>query len=162
MLSRRRKNQGQNLKDKVLNYMESVVIDVWDYESLIHESVKKYIQQVARDYTVGEDEVYIRITKPKEIKVYLHIQARLVRELSVRELVVFFTGCEPTQQLEHQVTAFTDAFIADCKQHPRAISGKTQILISCLHTTTLVRVFDDQNFLKHVPVKALLAFFKSR
>lgn len=154
--------QGKGIRKRLKEYIESVSIDLWGYESIINSSVVKYASTLALQYEVGIDQVIVRITKPKGLRVFLHINGSLIKELTVIEMVEFFMGYQPDQGLQSKVIVHVSAFIEDYKAQKCSKNGKIQLLISAREDqTAMLKSFDDQVFLECIPMKTLIQFFKS-
>lgn len=153
----------KGIKEKIQSYMNSVTIDVFGYESVVNASIAKYAENMAAQYGVCADQVYVRIIKPQlGVRVFLHINGQVIKELTVAELVAFFVGCKPTRTLQDKVVSYVVSFLQDYSSNKCKQTGQLQVLISSRDRKSAhIRIFDNQTFIECIPVKTLIKFFKA-
>ncbi len=154
---------GKGIKKKLQAYMETVTIDLFGYEKIVNKSVRTYAEKIANEQGVNAKQVYVRIIKPAELRVFLHVSGKLLKELTIRELVHFFVGpgALKSSHTESKVVSSVSKFFSDYSKKKHFDVDKVQVLISSNAEGALVKSFYEQSFIEEIPVKFLIKYFKA-
>jgi len=155
--------KGLGIKKKIEHYMSAVSIDLFSYEKMVNTNIVAYAQTIAKTHGVSFDQVFVRITKPRlGIRVFLHVNGKFIKELTIIELVEFFLGYKPTKGLQDKIVASIDAFLKSYVLNSASQTETLQVLISSTNQkAALIKIFDETDFIEDIPVKTLVHFFKA-
>ncbi len=157
-------NKSENsIKHKLKSYMESVAIDLFGYEKMVHRSVRNFAIKTAEELGVPPNRIFVRIQENQgSLRVFLLAGGKTVKELTVLELVQFFVGLTTrSAHLEANIVKSVLRFLKEYAQRHHIQPGLLQVLISSTDKGAVVTSFHDQQFMEYIPVKSLIQYFKS-
>lgn len=159
--SKRRKRTG--LKDKLQNAVESISVDIFGYEKKVSKNVIQYLTKASREERVPIGQLFARILiKGNTVRVYLHHKGKLLKEIPVRELVIFFAG-QGTADLfdvESKVADSIKTYMAEFSTLHEIRDDNLQIRISMDESKVIVGAYKHIQYIKDIPVKDLVKHFK--
>ncbi|MFY0689107.1 MAG: hypothetical protein JXQ90_18200 [Cyclobacteriaceae bacterium] len=153
---------GRDIKSEIRSYMKKVKVELFGYEKIVTESVGKFIEGEAVQLQVLSNQVSVNITQPNAtIRVFLHANGQMQRELTMYELITFFVGSETASfpQVVVKVTTGIKAFITDYTSRRSIDSSELLVCIKFTNDRIVVQSFSQTGLIEELPVSDLIDFF---
>ena len=160
------KNENQKrpgLTQKLKNAVENISVDVFGYEKKITRNVVQYLNKAARDHSIPYEQLFARIIKQNvTIRVFLHHNGRQLKEIRVKELVHFFAGQEAADLLgmESKVIESVGKYLDELSKDNEIPLKMLHVRISGSGKKAVVEVYNEHQFIRNIPIKDLVKFFK--
>ena len=162
-MAENQKGRRPGLKDKLKNAVENISVDVFGYEKKVSKNVMQYLTKASREEHVPLGQLFARILiKGNTVRVYLHHQGKLLKEIPVKELVYFFAGQGAADLLgiESKVVESVKTYINELSKQHEVYDDQLQIRIATDEKKVIVGAYNHMAFIKEIPVKELVKYFK--
>lgn len=150
------------LKQQLKQATRNISVDVFGYEKKITKNVIRYLEGVAKEHQVPGGQVVVQLIKePTTVRVFLYHKSTLLKEVPVRELVVFFAGKDNASLLGVEtkvingMMGYMDSFINFHKLRDK----KLLIRIATDAKRVVVGAYHQQRHIKDIPIKELIHYF---
>jgi len=157
------KEKRPNLMGKLKKAMENISVDIFGLEKKVSRNVINYLTTEALDLGVPVKQLRTRIMeKDDTIKVYLHHQAQLVKEIPLCDLVYFFAdeGTAGLFNLEAKTIERIKPYMAQLRERYPVNKENLQIRISTNGNKVIVRAYNDMDYIRDISVKELIKYFR--
>ena len=162
-MQKNEKRKRPGLKQKLKYAVESISVDVFGYEKKVTKNAVAYLDKAARELRVPYEQLFARIVKQNvTVRVYLHHQGRQLKEVPVRELVLFFAGQEATVLgLESRVADSISKYLDELAKENEIHLDLLHVRISGSGNKVIVGAYNNHLHVKDIPVKDLVKHFKA-
>ena len=150
------------LKQQLKKATRNISVDVFGYEKKITKNVIRYLEGVAKQHQVSKGQIVVQLVKdPTTVRVFLYHKSRLLKEVPVRELVVFFAGKENASLLgvETKVINGMMGYMDGFANFHELRDKKLQICIAADTKRVVVGAYHQQRHIKDIPIKELINYF---
>ncbi len=150
------------LKQQLKKATRNISVDVFGYEKKITKNGIRYLEGVAKQHRVPSGQVVVQLIKePTTVRVLLYHKSTLLKEVPLRELVVFFAGKDNASLLGIEtkvingIMGYMDGFITFHELRDK----KLQICIATDNKRVVVGAYHGHRHIKDIPIKELINYF---
>ena len=152
------------IKERIKTYMDKVSVDIdpFGYEKKVTKNVITYLDKISRQEKVPLARLFARINKKGvNLRVFLHHNSKLLKEVPVGELVSIFTGGDgQVLGIHKKVIPKIDAYLQAFAKANNITLEKLNVLISADYNEVVIEAYNDQEHTKYIPLKELIKHFK--
>ena len=158
MMSKRRKPIKDRLKDAV----ENISADIFGYEKKITGNIIHYLEKAGKKEGVLYEHLRVGIGRHQDsVRIFLYHNGRRLKEVPVKELVEFFAGKgADLLRIESKVVRGVVGYMDGFSRFHELPHQNLQVFISAEGSKVAVKAFDDTRYIKDIPVKDLIKYFK--
>ena len=152
-----------SLSLKLKEAINDVAVDIFGYDKMITINIVRHTQDIPKSLDIPSERLFIRIfQKEHSLRIFLYDQAKPLHAINTKELSYFFLDqsiamMENTQNkiafgIKKYLKEFADANGID----PESV----RIWIHSKDGKVIVRAFDNNEFIKEIPLPSLITYFK--
>ncbi len=163
MLKKEEQKKKLGLKDKLKNAVENISVDIFGYEKKITKNVVQYLNKTAIEQRIPSDQIFARIIKQDvTVRVFIHHRGMQLKEVPVKELATFFAGEGTTElfDIENKVAQSVGKYIDELSKEHEVRDDNLHVRISTSDFKVIVSAYNHLQFIKFIPVKDLVKYFK--
>lgn len=154
----------KSLKGKLTNVINTIS-DNYFYEKEASKNVVKYMKLNARKEGVSLLKLCFQISKKEDsIRVNLFHYGKLIREVSIKELIEFFVGSEVIEarliDVEQTILIPLKVYINELAVNHSMEHTKLKVLIFIRDHEPVVKIFNETQLLQNISIKELVKRFK--
>ena len=142
------KKNDASLSKKLKGALTDLTVDIFGYEKMVTKTITNRTNYISNRLQIPKDRLYIRIfQKDHIIRSFLYNQSKPVSAIPTQELTYFFME----EQLA-QLYKFAEANRID--------EESVRIWIHLKDDKVQVRAFQNEEFIKQIPLNSLIKYFK--
>ncbi|MEO9870393.1 MAG: hypothetical protein ABJQ69_03760 [Ekhidna sp.] len=144
--------------------MSTVSVDLFGYEKNVTKNVIKYFEKVSVEQCAPVSQLFIRIYResPGTVRVFLHQNGKILKEIPVGELVCFFAGEGISKLLgiELKVIDSVSRYLEEFAKANEMHLDQLCILISYNQKQVEVNAYNRNKHEQDIPLIELVKYFK--
>lgn len=157
------KNKKTGIRQRIKSYLEGVTIDPFGHEKSVIKNVVRYLERISEQEGVPLARIFTRISlKGIDLRVYLHHNSKLLKEVPISELVQIFTGKELAEMpgIEKKVVDEAGLYLHDFAVAHNILLNQLNVLISSDGNEVAIEAYNDQKHAKYIPLAELIKHFR--
>lgn len=157
-----KKKKGK-LNTKLKGALTNLSVDIFGYEKMVTKSIIHRTENISKRLEIPAERLYIRIfQKDHTIKPFLYDQSKLLTSIPTGELTYFFLEEQIAQLGDYQnkVAFSIKQYLKEFAAANLIEEESVCIWIHVKDNEVQVRAFQDEEFIKQIPLKSLIKFFK--
>ena len=157
------KNKKPGIKQRIKSYLERITIDPFGHEKQVTKNVVRYLENISRQEGVPLAQILTWINlKGVDLRVYLHHNSKLLKEVPVSELVQIFAGKELSEMpgIERKAVDEAGLYLHDFAVANNIRLNQLNMLISSDGNEVAIEAYNDQEHAKYIPFAELIKHFR--
>lgn len=151
------------ITEKIKTYMSNISVDVFGYENKVTKNIIQYFKNVSSEERIPITHLFIRIYRQETtVRVFLHRNGKVLKEVPVKNLVHFFAG-EGTAQLlgiELKVIGSVSKYLEEFAKVKEMVLGQLNVLISYNGKSVAISAYNNNEHAQDIPLVELIKYFK--
>ena len=154
--------QRKSIKDKLKDAVENIAVDIFGYEKKITKNIIDYLDKAGQQQGILHEHLQARIIRHQDtVRVSLRHNGREIREVPVKELVIFFAGQgADLLGIESKVVNGVVGYMDGLSNFHELPKGSLQVFIAAESSKVVVSAYNKTRHIKDIPVKELIKHFK--
>ncbi len=155
--------KSPTITEKIKSYMSNISVDVFGYENKVTKNIVHYFKETSSEERIPISHLFIRIYREgTTVRVFLHRNGKLLKEVPVGDLVHFFAG-ESTAQLlgiELKVIGSVSRYLEEFAKANEIVLELLNVLISCNGQVVAIGAYNNNEHAQDIPLVELIKYFK--
>lgn len=151
------------ITEKIKSYMSNISVDVFGYEKKVTKNIIQYFKKISLDERIPVSHLFIRIYREgTTVRVFLHRNGKILKEVPVGDLVYFFAGESASQLLgiELKVIGSVSRYLEEFAKTNEIVLELLNVLISCDGKVVAVGAYNKNEHTQDIPLVELIKYFK--
>ena len=152
-----------SIATKVKEAFSDISVDIFGYEKMITKNILRHTEHISKNLHIPSERLFIRIfQKEHTLGVFLYDQTKPLQAISTKELCYFFLD-QATASMEniHNKMGFSiKKYLKEFADANRMDPERVRIWIHTKDGKVIVRAFDNNQYIKEIPLPSLITFFK--
>ncbi|MEQ3656483.1 MAG: hypothetical protein ABNH00_11520 [Dokdonia sp.] len=157
------RKKDSSLSKKLKGALTDLSVDIFGYEKMVTKNITHRTDFISKRLEIPRERLYIRIfQKNHSIKSFLYDQSKPITTIPTGELTYFFLEEQIAQLGDYQnkVAFSIKQYLKEFATANRIDEESVRIWIHVKDNQVQVRAFQDEEFIKQIPLKSLIKFFK--
>ena len=157
------KKNDASLSKKLKGAITDLSVDIFGYEKMVTKNIISRTDFISKRLQVPRERLYIRIfQKEHKVKSFLYDQNKPLTTIPTEELAYFFmeeqmAKLSNTQnKISHSIKQYLKEFASANSIHEERV----RVWIHIKEEKVVVRAFQDEEFIKALPLNSLIKYFK--
>jgi len=157
------KKNDASLSKKLNGALTDLSVDIFGYEKMVTKNIINRTDLISKRLRVPRERLYIRIfQKNNKIKSFLYDQSKPLAAIPTEELAYFFIE-EPMAKLnntQNKISHSIKQYLKEFANANRIHEESVRVWIHINEEKVVVRAFQDEEFIKAIPLNSLIKYFK--
>ncbi|QKX05339.1 hypothetical protein HN014_10565 [Aquimarina sp. TRL1] len=159
-MKRQTNQKNLSLKQKLKHAIAHLHADVFGYEKSVTRNVISYFKKLSENTGIPSDQIIVRMFKqPGTIKTYVHKDGKVVREVTVGELIELFSGSSQLTGLEYKIVEKILRFMDDLKASHGDDSTEFHICFLAQQSQVRILAVYGNKVTQSIALKTLIKYF---
>ncbi|TPN85827.1 hypothetical protein [Aquimarina algicola] len=149
-----------SLKQKLKKAVSDIHIDVFGYEKNVTRNVVAYFDKLSKETGLPSDQIIVRMFKQQHtVKTCVHQKGKVVKDISVQELIELFTGTMGMPGMEEKMTDRIIGLITDLMRQHKQEHHQFHVCILAQNGQVSVHAVNGNTVLETIPLTVLIQYF---
>ncbi|MEQ3664191.1 MULTISPECIES: hypothetical protein [Flavobacteriaceae] len=157
------KKNDASLSKKLKGALTDLTVDIFGYEKMVTKTITNRTNYISNRLQIPKDRLYIRIfQKDHIIRSFLYNQSKPVSAIPTQELTYFFMEEQLAQldNVQNKVAFSIKQYLKEFAEANRIDEESVRIWIHLKDDKVQVRAFQNEEFIKQIPLNSLIKYFK--
>lgn len=152
-----------SLGKKLKGALTDLSVDVFGYEKMVTKNIINRTDYISKRLHVPRERLYIRIfQKEHKIKSFLYDQNKPLTAIPTEELAYFFMEEQMAKlsNTQNKISNSIKQYLNEFANANRIHEERVRVWIHIKEEKVVVRAFQDEEFIKAIPLNLLIKYFK--
>jgi hypothetical protein len=157
------KKKGTSLSGKLKGALTDLSVDIFGYEKMVTKNILNHTEYISRKLKIPRERIFVRIFQKNHIiRAFLYDQSKPLHAIPVQELTYFFIdkGTATLTDVQNKVAFSIKQYLSEFAQANHIEEESVRIWIHTKQENVVVRSFQDEEFIKEIPLNSLIKYFK--
>lgn len=152
-------NEKGSLSERLKKAVTSIHVDVFGHEKQVQQNIRSYFKELSKKIEIPVDRIVVRIFKDQgHVRSCIYQKGRCVYEISLKELILLFTGTHPTT-LENKVSQTIKLILNDFAVRHHVDDTMLQLCILVKNDTPYIKGVCKTKVIGGLKIKTLIPYF---
>lgn len=151
------------LGTKLKAALTDVSVDIFGYEKRVSQNIIKRTTYISNRIQVPKARLFIRIFQVNHsIKAFLYEQDKPISSIPTEDLAYFFLDEQMAtlEGVKHKIAFNIKQYFKDFAEANRMDEHSVRIWMHLHEDQVQIRAFQNETFIKHIPLLSLIKYFK--
>ena len=157
------KKNDASLSKKLKGALTDLTVDIFGYENMVTKNITNRTNYISHRLQIPKDRLYIRIfQKDHIIRSFLYNQSKPVSAIPTEELAYFFMEEQMAKlsNTQNKISNSIKQYLNEFANANRIHEERVRVWIHIKEEKVVVRAFQDEEFIKAIPLNLLIKYFK--
>ena len=155
--------QSGTLSAKLKGALTDLSVDIFGYEKMVSSNIIKRTNYISERIKVPKERLFVRIFQANhQIKSFLYNRDKPVTAIATEDLAYFFLSNQMADMgsIKNKIAFSIKQYLTDFAEANRIDAHSVRIWIHIKEDRVYVRAFQNEEFIKEIPLNSLIKYFK--